>query len=201
MTRLHHRAVLLAGLLLGAGCFTQAEEPDADAYLPSGDWVVSGHRAAELYSEGALVLDTRSWEAHQSGHVAGAVYATWQEFSEPEDPYRGRLLGDATELADRIESLGVSRHVPVVVVGQPLGGWGEDGRIVWMLRTLGHPSASLVDGGMHALDAAGLPMTTEPTPTAPRGTFPVERIVDHDIQRDTLQALVTAGGPDASTLR
>jgi thiosulfate/3-mercaptopyruvate sulfurtransferase len=57
----------------------------------------------------------------------------------------------------RGKALGVSGDVPVVVVACSVKGWGEDGRIVWTLRTLGHPAAVFVDGapGIKAKNDAG----------------------------------------------
>ena len=67
-------------------------------------------------------------------------------------------MADPSVLAARLRALGVRRDRPVIVVGDPLGGWGEDGRIVWTLRALGHQRAALVDGGHAAMVKAGAPI-------------------------------------------
>ncbi|MEL6333489.1 MAG: rhodanese-like domain-containing protein, partial [Cyanobacteria bacterium J06626_26] len=79
---------------------------------------------------------------------------------------------------------------PVVVFADPPGGWGEDGRIVWMLRTLGHSQVVMVDGGFDALVAAGVSGQQGkhvPTP----GDFVVDRNGTWEIQRDELKQQLT----------
>jgi thiosulfate/3-mercaptopyruvate sulfurtransferase len=140
-----------------AGCFTYVDRPD----LPEeergeearANWIVSAERASEiLETTGAVVLDTRSPDAFSANNtLAGSSNVTWQEFSRQDAPYRGLLLDDVTLLEQRLGALGVARSRHVLVIGDPAGGWGEDGRIVWMLRALGHQGASIVDGGYDAL--------------------------------------------------
>ena len=191
-------------LLAAAGCYTKASAPDTTPYEPSQGqgqrWIVTGGDAAELHAAGAVILDVRAWELHAESHPVGALPVTWEEFSMPQDPERGRLLEDDDALTTRLQALGISSDVPVVVLGQPLGGWGEDGRIVWMLRTLGHPDAAMVDGGMHALLAAGVIMTNEPTAAPSAGNFVVVRRSDWDIQQQELRSLWFPDPPDDAVL-
>ncbi len=183
-------------LILVTGCATKSHPPDTTPYESEMGWILTGEEAAELHAGGAVVLDVRDRALHDHRHVVGALPVTWQEFSVQQDPDRGRLLDDDDTLTARLQALGISVDTPVVVVGRPLGGWGEDGRLVWMLRTLGHPGSALVDGGMHALTGAGLPMTHEPTPSPPPGDFVVDRRDDWNIQRDALRDLWLPEPPD-----
>ena len=139
------------------GCFTYVDRPD----LPEDSsqvkareaWIVTAERAAEiLETEGAVILDTRAASDFASENaLSGASNVTWQEFSRQDAPYRGLLLEDVALLEQRLGALGVSMSRHVLIVGDPAGGWGEDGRIAWMLRALGHQGASVVDGGYAAL--------------------------------------------------
>jgi thiosulfate/3-mercaptopyruvate sulfurtransferase len=179
-------ALILASLMVS--CYTRSHPPDSEPYASSAGWIVSGPEAAELHAAGALFLDARDYALYEAEHLEGARHVTWQEFSA-EAPSQGSLLSDDEALTEALQVHGVRSETPVVVVGQPLGGWGEGGRIVWMLRTLGHPTAVLVNGGMHSLAEAGLPVTAEPTPPPARGDFVVARTSEYDIDRDTLAAL------------
>ena len=93
------------------------------------------------------------------------------------------MLADDALLQRKLRRVGVSNGRPVVVVGDQKGGWGEEGRVVWMLRTLGHDRAAMVDGGQAALLKAGVePTKAATTPTA--GDFTVKRRRDYEVQRD-----------------
>ncbi len=184
------RWVLLACLL--CGCFMIDSYPDEDAYVSEGGFIVDLAAAVKLHARGALILDTRKKADHAKQHVAGSHHADWAHFSEPKDPNRGRLLADEAELTRRLRAMGVSAKKPVVVLGDAAKGWGEDGRIVWMLRTLGHADAVLLDGGFTA--AAGtLPLSSEATP-AGKGDFVIKRTARWDITAAQLRALIN--GPD-----
>ncbi|NEO25873.1 MAG: sulfurtransferase [Kamptonema sp. SIO4C4] len=108
------------------------------------DWVISGEQAKRLIEQGATVWDVRPKAKRLSVPTTQPV--NWQVFSQSDAPYRGKLLRDRATLERKLQQLGVKQNHPVVVLGSPLTGWGESGRIVWMLRTLGHSQAYLVDG-------------------------------------------------------
>lgn len=126
----------------------------------SEQWVINVSEARSLLAQGATLLDARGPSLLSnplgSKSIDGAIAVTWQQFSESQAPHRGNLLQDQAELGQRLRAVGIERDRPVVVFGNPSQGWGEEGRIVWMLRSLGHPQAVLVDGGYEALKAAGL---------------------------------------------
>lgn len=148
-------------------------------------WIVSGSEAKQLIDQGATVLDTRKLALTR---LQGAIYVNWKQFSPKDAVTQGRLLDDDQELTQKLQYLGISSQKPVVVFANPPGGWGEDGRIVWMLRTLGHTQAVMVDGGFDALVEAGIPAVFGKQPAAVTGDFVVNRQSDWEIQRDELKA-------------
>jgi thiosulfate/3-mercaptopyruvate sulfurtransferase len=157
-------------------------------------WIVSPAEAKYLIEQGAVVLDGRDHSRQAKGMVQGAIAVTWQQFSEPKLPERGHLLRNETLLNQRLRAVGVANRKPVVVFGDPLGGWGEEGRIVWMLRTLGHHQAVFVDGGYPALVQMGLPTTRQVSTTAAiPGNFTLQRKLDWEITREELQPAFDKG--------
>jgi thiosulfate/3-mercaptopyruvate sulfurtransferase len=160
----------------------------------SSQWIVSPVEAKYLIEQGAIVLDGRARNVQVRGMVQGAIAVTWQQFSEPKLPDRGHLLRDKTLLNQRLRAVGIFMHQPVVVIGDPLNGWGEEGRIVWMLRTLGHNQAVFVDGGYPALAKMGLPITRQVTRKAAMpGDFTLQRKSDWDITREELRSVFDKG--------
>lgn len=95
------------------------------------------------------VLDARSAGDYRAGHLPGAVRIDWTDFRDGWGR-TGRLPGDLDGLARRLATFGVDSDRPVVVYGKANQGWGEEGRIVWMLAYLGHPDVRLLDGGWSA---------------------------------------------------
>lgn len=75
----------------------------------------------------------------------------------------------------------------MIVVGDPPDDWGEDGRIVWMLRAAGHPRVALVDGGIDALARAGASFTMKRTAPTP-GRFVVRPVSSLSTSASTLQS-------------
>lgn len=162
-----------------------------------GEWVVTAEQALADAAGGALLLDARAAESYAAGHVAGARRVDWLAFSAPGDSERGALHPDDTRHEATLAALGVRRDVAVRVVGDPIDGWGEDGRVVWTLRTLGHPDAALVDGGHAALVGAGAEVTTDDTPApemASGAAFDVMRDDTYGIETAALQRVVAEGG-------
>jgi thiosulfate/3-mercaptopyruvate sulfurtransferase len=102
----------------------------------------------------ATVLDARGVLDYWRGHVPGAVPIRWWAYR---DGWlrTGRLPGDLDRLAGQLAALGVDDRRPVVVYGRAREGWGEEGRIAWMLHYLGHPDVRVLDGGFRAWVAAG----------------------------------------------
>jgi thiosulfate/3-mercaptopyruvate sulfurtransferase len=147
-------------------------------------WVIPVSEAKALISTGAVVLDVRGKALKEEAPLANAVSVEWPYFTKDDKAQKGQLLDDDAELTKRIQALGISADVPVVVVADSVKGWGEDGRIVWTLRTLGHPSAFFVDGGIVALTKDGDPGIK---PVAGNGSFEVKRLADFEIKKEELR--------------
>jgi thiosulfate/3-mercaptopyruvate sulfurtransferase len=151
-------------------------------------WVVSAAKAKQLIEQGATILDSRNVIAWLIEHVPGAVHVNWQQFSQQQPPHKGKLLENPEVLEQKLRAVGVNNAKPVIVIGNAdhKCNFGEEGRIVWMLRTLGHQSAAFVDGGHTALIQAGFPITLDLTQPIP-GDFIVKPTPLWSIQRDELQ--------------
>lgn len=153
-------ALFLFGLVGLASLATPADGYAEDSGSWEYGWIVEPSDAEQLIAKNDLtILDARSKENYESGHITDAIHVAWDTFTPHEASERGKLL-DAKALRKKLKETGVDFEHPVLVVGQPPEGWGEAGRIVWMLRTLGHPAAALIDGGHPALVQAGLETST-----------------------------------------
>ena len=102
------------------------------------------------------------------GHLPGAVYAHLDEdLSGPRTPWSGRHpLPDPEDLAATFGRLGIDESIQVVAYDDSNGAYAA--RLWWLLRWLGHRRVAVLDGGLAAWRAAGLPLSVPPVSVAPR---------------------------------
>ena len=152
-------------------------------------WIVDVNAAKQLVEAGATILDVRSRIVWGFGHVTNARCVNWQEFSQKTLPNKGKLLDNSQVLEQLLRQIGISNNNPVIVIGNPTSPlhFGEEGRIVWMLRTLGHCQAAFVDGGQPALVKAGVTLEMWGSQPQQLGDFRINRTTTWEIQADQLQ--------------
>jgi thiosulfate/3-mercaptopyruvate sulfurtransferase len=103
---------------------------------------------AMLDRDDVVVVDVRSKMAFMaSGHILHAVAATWHDFSDPNSAIKGFLDPDIGRLEKKLGALGISNDRQVVVYSNPFDNWGDEGRMYWTLKYLGHPNVRVLDGG------------------------------------------------------
>ena len=98
-------------------------------------------------------------EAYRHGHIPGAVYAHLdRDLSSPITPTSGRHpLPTPEQLAATLSRWGVKKDVHVIVYDADAGAYAA--RLWWLLRWIGHSKVAVLDGGLKAWQAAGLPVT------------------------------------------
>ncbi|TMR05616.1 sulfurtransferase, partial [Nonomuraea turkmeniaca] len=117
-------------------------------------------------------------ELYREGHLPGAVYCDLDtDLAAPPGAGGRHPLPDAATFQSAMRRLGVRDDRPVVVyddVGSTVAA-----RAWWALRYFGHQDVRVLDGGLSAWTAAGLPTTKEAPPvkegdfTARPGGMPV----------------------------
>ena len=126
--------------------------------------------------------------AYDAGHLPGALFLDIDgDLADPPGRGPGRHpLPDAATFAARLAALGIGTDQRVVAYDD-VGGWVA-ARLWWMLDDLGHPDVAVLDGGLAAWIAAGLPLTTE-VPTFPAvGPSGLRDDWTGVIERDALRA-------------
>ncbi|MCA9672078.1 MAG: hypothetical protein KC503_41070 [Myxococcales bacterium] len=166
--------------------------PQAARGAPTLPWFISAKRAAKLAAS-AQLLDARDKALRARDALPGATPVDWRTFSQRGT--HGGLLLSAAVLTRKLRALGVRPEVAVLVLGDPRRGWGEAGRVVWMLRAAGHRRAAVVDGGVAALRRAGVRQLLE-RPARERGNFRARARLRYDAS----MARVRRGLADGKTL-
>lgn len=114
------------------------------------------------------VIELGPAEQFTAGHVPGALHLSYADIVEQRPPAAG-LLPPAEQLQALFSRLGIG--IDTRVVALDASGGGAAGRLLWTLEALGHRGGSLLDGGLPAWHAAGLPLTrtnaADPLPADP----------------------------------
>ena len=112
--------------------------------------------------------DPEAGEAqYRRGHIAGAVYAHLdRDLSGPRMPWTGRHpLPIPDALCSTLGQFGVGPQTQVVAYDSGNGMFAA--RLWWLLRWLGHPAVAVLDGGLNAWRALGLPISIDTPTVAP----------------------------------
>jgi thiosulfate/3-mercaptopyruvate sulfurtransferase len=135
--------------------------------VPPGPLVTAAQLAAELAGPGApTVLDCR-WQlaggadraGYDRGHLPGAVFVDLDRALAAPPGTGGRHpLPDPAAFQAAMRRAGVGATWPVVAYDQ--GEPGGAARAWWLLGWFGHPDVRVLDGGLPAWVAAGLPLVT-----------------------------------------
>lgn len=124
--------------------------------------------AARGYVErGAVVLDAR--KDPEAPYLPNARPLDWMDVRDGFG--RTGKLAETKALVRALEAAGVDSDRPVLIYGDASEGWGEEGRLWWMLAYLGHPEARILDGGLKAWRRAGAPLSAAPVAATKKGRF------------------------------
>lgn len=124
-----------------------------------------------------IVLDATLWlpsegrDAHaefEAAHIPGARFFDIEAFSNP-DSSLPHMVPAPERFARLAGALGIGGDEAVVVYDQR--GLFSAARAWWMLRIFGHPDVRVLDGGLPAWRAAGLPVESGPEAAVPQLTF------------------------------
>jgi thiosulfate/3-mercaptopyruvate sulfurtransferase len=125
---------------------------------------------------GRLLVDVGAAARFLQAHVPGArlVEPAWLVDGRP--PVPGRLA-PASQLQAMLAQIGYHPKCHLVIYDDEGGGWA--GRFAWTLDVIGHDRWSVLDGGLPAWQAAGLPMETGTDGTGPAATSEVPDPLPH----------------------
>jgi thiosulfate/3-mercaptopyruvate sulfurtransferase len=135
---------------------------------------------AHLHDAGLVVLDVRSdidgggTKAYLAAHIPGSVHSDYDHpgwrVTVHNVPY---MLPSILEIQDLIGNLGIDEHSHVVVVpaGVSYTDFGSAARVYWTLKVAGVPDVSILDGGIAAWKAAGLPLQSGDNVPTPKTLF------------------------------
>lgn len=164
------RAAALAAVMTLGATFTASAAP-AEQPLVNVEWL-----KAHLNDKNVVVLDIRSAidgggaQAYAAAHIPGSVHSDYDKagwrVTRNDVPF---MLPTVAELEKLIGDIGIDedKHVVVVPAGNSYTDFGSAARTYWTLKVVGLKNVSILDGGVAAWRAAGLPVESgEKKPSA-----------------------------------
>ena len=123
--------------------------------------------------------------AYEGGHLPRAMHMDIDsDLTARAGPGR-HPLPDPQVFRRRLEAVGIGDEHTVVGYDD-LGGWVA-ARLWWMLDDLGHRAVAVLEGGIGAWTAAGLPLTKD-EPAFPAATLSLRDSWDRVVEREELRA-------------
>lgn len=123
-----------------------------------------------LGNEKLRIVDLSRSSVYDQLHIPHAIHVQPKQLVRQEEQASG-LLPDVEGLKVLIEYLNISPEHHVVAYDDEGGAWA--GRLIWNLHCMGFENTSLLNGGIHAWLAAGLP-----TSSAAETFAPVDKLVE-----------------------
>jgi thiosulfate/3-mercaptopyruvate sulfurtransferase len=164
--------------------------------------ITAAELAAHLDDPSWVVVDCRFTltdpaagpAAYARSHIPGARYANLDEdLARHPGPNDGRHpLPAAEDFATRLGAWGIANDSTVVAYDEASGAMAA--RLWWLLGWLGHDRRRVLDGGLAAWNAAGLPVETRKPDWRPTRFVPRRVAKDSIVGAAELPALQTAGG-------
>lgn len=157
----------------------------ADEY-PNRDLLVEVEWLAAQDANAMLrIIDMRSADAYNAGHIPGAIHLPVETIASTIDGVAMEF--DASEVQAALNGIALTPEMTVVVYDDL--GMMNSARLFWTLEYVGHKDARILNGGWDAWVAAGLDVST----SAPRirpSNYPIELQHERLITSDELLALL-----------
>lgn len=136
--------------------------------------------------DGVVIIDMQDEEGYANGHVQGAVNLQMSSVTVnlPVD----NMLAPLTKVGKVMGEAGISNDTQVIIYDE--GKMLKSSRMWWTLLVAGHDNVKVVNGGLPAIEQAGVQLTAErPTPTP--ATFEVtDRTAEYVVALKDVKAQV-----------
>ena len=174
--------------------------------------IITANQLEELINEGSdvLICDCRfdltnakaGFEMYKTAHITGAIYVNVdQDLSGKKTGSNGRHpLPTPEEWAKTRQGLGIANHTHVVAYDSHGGTFAS--RLWWMLRSIGHASVQVLDGGLDAWNGsfssvgrAPKPLSTKPEAYPYQGVVLIDEM-EKNVATQERKMVIDARAPD-----
>jgi thiosulfate/3-mercaptopyruvate sulfurtransferase len=144
--------------LLSLALVTAVLAPPNSKLLVDAAWLNGHLNDAKV----VIVHAAQRADDYEKGHIPGARLLVWNEYVKDGENIHSELP-DVAVLKAAFENAGISDNSTVVIYGEPM----VAGRAFMTLEYLGHQDVRVLNGGLKAWKAAGLPTETTPGKARP----------------------------------
>lgn len=188
----------LLAMMMVVGCGSKAKGVSDDKLVSkdafTGDYLITAKEAKGLIGDDNVIfVDCRGEKYSNKETIKGATATSWQALCTCEDKYGKQgdenwgKVPQPAELSKKLSDLGLDPNKEIVLLGETLGGWGEDARVLWELRVAGYTNLKMVDGGYEALVDAGAETQKGPS-KLDKVDVKVDKLdMTHDMETEELQ--------------
>jgi len=113
---------------------------------------------ALIGKENILFIDLCQADSYVKHHLPGAIYLDYNWIVTADKPRMG-LLPDVEQLSRILNAYGINEQTHIIAYDDE--GGGRACRFLWTLQCIGHQALSLLNGGIQAWAAEGLPLEQE----------------------------------------
>ena len=174
--------------------------------------IITANQLEELINESSdvLICDCRfdltnakaGFEMYKTAHITGAIYVNVdQDLSGKKTGGNGRHpLPTPEEWAKTRQGLGIANHMHVVAYDSHGGTFAS--RLWWMLRSIGHASVQVLDGGLDAWNGSFSSVGRAPKPlSAMPEAYPYQGVVlidemEKNVATQERKMVIDARAPD-----
>ncbi len=136
------RSLIVVSIILAVTVFSS--QVSAAGYATPELLVETGQLEQLLHESNVRIVDVRSTEAYEQGHIPNAVHLGADDIIDPGSHVEGELV-PYEKLAPMLGQLGIGRDTKVIFYDDK-GGFIA-ARLFWMLEYFGHRNLSLLNGG------------------------------------------------------
>ena len=118
---------------------TQHTRPQAGGFVKANASIDQSKITADV-----LVVDVRPRLNYSLAHLEGSLHIDTDEFFETKGKFKGYPKADTEAILRRLAQLGFSPAVPTLIIGEGKKGNGAEGRLAWLLKSLGVQKVEIV---------------------------------------------------------
>lgn len=148
------KAAVLLTLVLALGALSGCLGTTGQA---EGPYIIEAERAISMVKDGAVLVDAQMADAYEAAHIEGAVNITRGDIVVNE-PFPN-MVGGKDQIEKILGESGIDNGVQIIVYDD--NNHMDAARFWWTLKAYGNDQVKVVSGGLKALEASGMNISTE----------------------------------------
>jgi thiosulfate/3-mercaptopyruvate sulfurtransferase len=150
----YSKAAVLLTLVLALGALSGCLGTTGQA---NGPYIIDADQAIAMVKDGAVLVDAQMADAYEAAHIEGAVSITRGDIVVNE-PFPN-MVGEKDQIEKVLGENGIGNEMQIIVYDD--NNHMDAARFWWTLKAYGNEQVKVVNGGLKALEASGMNISTE----------------------------------------